>query len=351
MAVGTAIGLGAAGLIGALVNAKSQKDTNEAMMQYQTSEREATQAYNNPVNQRKRFDAAGINPYFALGQMDAGNTTAQTSPNLQAPQYGDVLKSLAEGASNGYELYEHEQQAQQMQLGVEQMKVDTRYKLTEKLLSINEQRLKVMGMDIDNKAKQKQLSILDKQAEQIQLDIDATKQDFNEMRLTTIANRKLAENEALAKELGNDYQRMVNNFLPSMQQAQLDEVNARVSEATSAAVAHKASANLSNKQAATEAANKVVKELEAKGIKLDNTKKRQLLHFETEAVRLANQRQRLQNKGLELQNRSFKIGPIEIRPSQGVAQYQDRIDAQRRGRKSSTNYRLNTQMGKPLGLK
>ena len=106
--VGSAIAaVGAVGASG--INAASTSSTNKKQeemfheqMAYQTSEREATQEYNTPANQRQRYEDAGINPYLALGQMDAGNTSAQTAPSapqLQVPQYGDIISALSNKCS------------------------------------------------------------------------------------------------------------------------------------------------------------------------------------------------------------------------------------------------------------
>ena len=350
MAIGTAIGLGAAGAIAATINAVSQHDTNKQMMSYQTSERVAAQEYNNPVNQRKRFEASGINPYFALGQIDAGNTTAQASPNLSAPQYGDILNSLASGASQGYDIYQQEQISQQLQLGIEQMKVDTRYKLTQKLLDISEQRIRIENSNLDKDAKAKEIAMLDKQATRLQQDIDFTNQTWDERKATVVAQRKLAENEADARELGNDYQRMVNSWFPDMQQAQLDAINSSVETNLASAIASRAAAGLSTAQAATECSNKIVKDLEAKGMKLDQSMKRGLYKFTREAMQLDNENKRLANKNSELEARSLQIGPIKIKPSAGVAAYKDRINAsdERRKRKAKFNspQRLNYHLSR-----
>lgn len=288
MAVGTAIGLGSAALIGSIVNAVSQDRTNKQMMSYQTSEREAAQEYNNPVNQKQRLESAGINPYFALGNIDAGNTTAQTSPQLQAPQFGDIFKNLANGISEGYDVYQHEQQTQAMQLGIEQQKVDTRYKLTEKLLQLNEQRLKIEGMNIDNSSKRKQLDFLDRQIQSLQLDIDATKADYDEKRKTVVAQRKLAEADEKRARLSADYQEWFNGFQKDYGPAQMAELRSIVANNMSAVA-------LNRSLSAKAAAEKTVAEAQEKGIRIDNFQKNKINWMYREQLRLANQYQTYTN--------------------------------------------------------
>lgn len=281
MALGTAIGLGAAAAIGSVVNAVSQSKTNKSMMEYQTSERQATQAYNNPVEQRKRFEAAGINPYFALGNIDAGNIQQQSSPALQSPQTGDVLKNLASGISEGYNVYQEKQATEQYQLGIEQLKVDTRYKLTEKLLQLNQQRLNIEGMHIDNKTKQKQLSFLDKQIESLQLDIDATKADFNEQRASVVAQRKVAELDVRAHELSNDYQEFFNELQKKLGPEQVNLLKSQIANQYS-------QVNLNSKSASNVIADTAVKNAQEKGVRIDNFQKNKLNYLIREGVRLDN---------------------------------------------------------------
>ena len=288
MAIGTAISLGAAAAVGSVVNAISQYKTNKAMMDYQTSEREATQAYNNPVEQRKRFESAGINPYFALGNIDPGNIQQQYSPALQAPQTGDVLKNLASGLSEGYNVYQEKQATEQYQLGLDQLKVDTRYKLTEKLLQLNQQRLNVEGMRIDNKTKQKQLSFLDKTIENLQLDIDATKQDFDQKRATVVAQRKLAEADQRRVELGNEYQDWFNQFQKDYGVEQINELKSIIANNIS-------SVALNHSLSAKAAAEKTVSDAQAKGIMIDNFQKNKINWMYRQQLKLAIEYQRYSN--------------------------------------------------------
>ena len=111
---GVASGVGnvVSSLITSHSNEKNVENTNAQNYQiwqeqkdYQTAERLATQEYNDPKNQMARFKAAGLNPYLMLNQVDAGNTTAQTSPpspTMEAYQqptipYGDLLLSAQLG--------------------------------------------------------------------------------------------------------------------------------------------------------------------------------------------------------------------------------------------------------------
>lgn len=292
--IGSAIAAGAA-VLGSTVNAVSQSRTNKTQqdmmheqMAYQTSEREATQEYNNPVNARKRFEAAGINPYFALGNIDPGSTTAMSAPGapqLQAPQFGDILSSLGSSVDSGINTQQQFQQSEQLQLGIEQSKVDTRYKLTQKLLDIIEQRVRIQGSSLSNDEKEKNLDLLDKQAIRLQQDIDFTSQTWDDNVKSVIANRKIAELDADAKELANEYQRYFNDLQKVLGPEQVNLLKAEIANQLS-------QINLNNKHAANVVADTAVKNAQEKGVRIDNYQKNKLNHLIRQGVRLDNQRKK-----------------------------------------------------------
>lgn len=304
MATGTAILIGSAvaalGAVGAAgVNAASQSSTNKSQedmfrqqMAYQTSEREAAQQYNTPVNQRKRFEVAGVNPYFALSNIDSGITTAQSAPGaptLQAPQYGDILGALTDAIPQGINNYQGFEQSQQLQLGIEQMKVDTRYKLTQKLMDIVEQRVRIQGSKLSNDAKSKELSLLDKQAERLQQDIDATTQDWTEQRKTVVAQRKRAELEADAQQLENDYKAFFNELQKKLGDKQVELLKAEISNQLS-------QVNVNNKNAANIVADTAIKKAQEKGVRIDNFQKNKINWMLREGIRLDNHAKKLNIK-------------------------------------------------------
>lgn len=87
-------------------------------------------AYNTPESQRARYEAAGINPYFALGNIQSGNADSLMSAELanQQPvvsnlqgQSGQILgSSIANAAQSGVNSYFNAQiqqeQAKQLQI-------------------------------------------------------------------------------------------------------------------------------------------------------------------------------------------------------------------------------------------
>lgn len=99
---------GVGSLLGGLFGHKSTKSANATNLQAVRETNQAnmdlnrynwaktyqmwhdTNEYNTPLNQRQRFMQAGINPYFALNSMNAGNAGASSSPSMIPMQAGHV---------------------------------------------------------------------------------------------------------------------------------------------------------------------------------------------------------------------------------------------------------------------
>ena len=132
-AVGAAaIGAGAR-LIGGLFGSSSSKyaakaqlqavrETNKANLdlakyqnEWNVAQWNRQNAYNTPAMQRQRYEEAGINPYFALGNIQSGNAESLMSANManQQPvtsdlqgQSGQILgNSISEAAQFGISSY------------------------------------------------------------------------------------------------------------------------------------------------------------------------------------------------------------------------------------------------------
>lgn len=77
----------ATGLVGGLLNWESTKDTNETNVKLWRQQAD----YNQPINQVRRLEAAGLNPQLAYGQV--AESRMGTPPTMQAPQVGDSAMS------------------------------------------------------------------------------------------------------------------------------------------------------------------------------------------------------------------------------------------------------------------
>jgi len=79
--------IGGTSLLGGVLNYFGQKSANANALRnmreqnaFTRSMWDATNAYNTPTEQRRRYEEAGINPYLALGNIQAGNAQGVTAP-------------------------------------------------------------------------------------------------------------------------------------------------------------------------------------------------------------------------------------------------------------------------------
>ncbi|MDE5571451.1 MAG: hypothetical protein K2I86_05295 [Prevotella sp.] len=280
------IGIAAAGaaVVGSAVNASSQRSANKTnvslareQMAYQTSEREAVQEYNTPANQRQRYLEAGINPYFAMGSMDAGNATAQSAPGaaqVQPVDYGSILQGLGQSGQDYYTL-------QQMQMNNDQLKVDTKYKLAQKLLDINEQKARIAGMDIDSKYKEQLIHNLEVTGKQLESDLNFSNETYSERKARIGLENKRIEVQNRADELRNEWQEFQNSLKPEY----AAQLRIAIQEARSRI-------NLNSANAGQAVANRALAIASENGVRIDNFQKNKLNYLIREGVKLDNQAKR-----------------------------------------------------------
>lgn len=200
--VASALGSAATGIgnvVGSIISgnktAEAQESANQTNIQlareamaYQTGEREAVQEYNTPANQRKRYEEAGINPYFALGNIQGGNATAQTAPSMPTVQpvtgMADAYKQI--GASLGDTIGQIPSTILQMKslnADVEGKLLDNKSKVIalsaqndRQILELQQMRENILNSKADYKTKSKQLEMIDEQLEQAKLQGDYLKE-------------------------------------------------------------------------------------------------------------------------------------------------------------------------------
>lgn len=108
-------------------------------------------AYNTPQAQRLRYEEAGINPYFALGNISSGQAESLLSADMSKQQSGaDAFNMKAQGAQQfGASVANASSQFFNTQYQQEQTKA-LQIQNTENLLSMNK---RVQGLEYDNQAK------------------------------------------------------------------------------------------------------------------------------------------------------------------------------------------------------
>lgn len=272
---------------GSIIDAFSQGSTNNAnvqlaheQMDYQTREREAMQEYNKPANQRKRYKEAGINPYFVMSQIDAGNSQAQSAvgtPTMQAPRFGDIMRAMGDSVGAAYQNQQMRQQTQMQELGLQQMAVDTKYKLQDKLLDLLQKRVSIANSKMDFKQKKKTLDLLDTQINQTRLDYEFSSKSMDDRLASLTAQRKIAELDVKAHELSNQWQEFQNSMMPEHRAI----LRSSIREALSRVDLNKANAGSAVASAALSDAQK-------NGVKIDNYQKNKLNWLIREGIRLDN---------------------------------------------------------------
>lgn len=261
LAIATGVAAVASG-VGAYLNYKGQQKANQTnqdlareQMAYQTSERLATQQYNTPLAQRSRFEAAGINPYLAMSNIDAGNTQAMSAPGFSPVDnegLGDVLSQLGQTPEKVINSVQGVQQIQAQKEAVRQARIESLYKERNIIAELqNKQadtKLKLVGKDV-NEAQKKVLQQQERDlANQIRMhEIDA---DYHEQYVRSRNSKeenlaRLAYEQQVGQFLQNNYQQMVNDAFPDLTAAQIQSLKAQTSQAYAAA-------NLSNKMSETE---------------------------------------------------------------------------------------------------
>lgn len=266
LAIATGVAAVASG-VGAYLNYKGQQKANQTnedlareQMAYQTSERLAAQQYNTPLAQRSRFEAAGINPYLAMSNLDAGNTQAMSAPGFSPVEnegFGDVLSQLGQAPEKVISSVQGVQQIQAQKEAVKQARIESLYKERNIIAELqNKQadtKLKLAGKDV-NEAQKKVLQQQERDlANQIRMhEIDA---DYHEQYVRSRNSKeenlaRLAYEQQVGQFLQNNYQQMVNDAFPGLNAAQIQSLKAQTSQAYAAA-------NLSNKMSETEIEKKV----------------------------------------------------------------------------------------------
>lgn len=165
LGIGSAIGGiagGAASLLGSKYAAdkalEATKETNAANLKLAKFQNEwniaqwnRQNAYNTPAAQRARYEEAGINPYFALGNIQSGNAQSLLSADLANQQSGaEAYDMLAKGYQQfGSSVSQAIPQFLNSMYQQEQTKA-LQIQNTENLLSLSQ---RVQGLKYDNEAK------------------------------------------------------------------------------------------------------------------------------------------------------------------------------------------------------
>lgn len=247
-----------------------QREMFEKQLAYQTQEREASQEYNSPRNQRMLYEAGGFNPYNAVGNINP-DTAAQSAPAAPNQHVAQVQPNTAIGdmVSRLGRTYGEALQNESLNLDNQSKRVELRYKNAEKLLTIEEK-----IADITHK---KNLTDQDKVLlDSLEYQRDITKNNLeildstkDELKLQEKLRSRMMRLDNRAKQIANDYNVWKSNFEKKIGEKQMELISKQIQEVLSQIA-------LNRSLSAESAARKVLTQTENAGVKLDNQQKRLL---------------------------------------------------------------------------
>lgn len=292
--------LGAAGIAAAstvasgIMSSKAQASANETnvdmmreQMAYQTSEREAVQEYNTPANQRARFEAAGINPYMALGnissgtsEMQSGVTPAQIQPNTGL---AEMLQGLGMIPNQALQLQQSAENIQATQEANKQARIETLYKGQQKLLELQRAKAEIEekwsnvakgSAEYDNYRSQGRM--LDRQIRMLDGELRYQSDYLSSRNKRERETAELTHWQARKEMFESEIKEIESQYASQLNQATLSSIKSAAAANFASAYASYQSGHLSKEQAATEFAQRVLK---SQGLRLDNEQKEKAMGY------------------------------------------------------------------------
>lgn len=193
-------------------------------MQYQTSEREAAQEWNEPVAQRQRYEKAGINPYLALGNINSGTTQAQTSPSANPAvgyEYKNPLSGAMDSVLQAIDAIGLDEKYKGIQLDNQAKAFANQMQSTQMYWNLVEQRERILNTKQDTAEKRTQIKALDTQIEQLRQQLD-----FFDSTLPEQKRKIKLENDKT--EFENKQQQLLNDAFPVLNELQCAKLRAEI---------------------------------------------------------------------------------------------------------------------------
>ena len=269
-------------------NAK-QAALNRAFQErmYERSFREANE-YNTPLAQRKRYEEAGINPFFLLGNVQQGNMQSLPSgasassagmPSIHAYDPTSAIMGAAEGIGNAVSNYFINSKLSRESEGTA---IDNLTRYRRNIAEIDKM---LAETGVSEASKQKLLAeknriekLMDKEYELLTSETEISKSNQQQANNTI----ELQNLEREYKGLEISFQNWFNEQQKKLGAKELDRLAAIIS--------------FTRAQTASEYVKKVQFDMQNSGIKLDNDQKAKLNPLLVEHQRLLNRGQELENK-------------------------------------------------------
>lgn len=279
--------------------AQEQNALNEKMfnrqLDYNTEMWNKTNAYNSPAQQMARLRAAGINPYFAMGNVQAGNAQSQTAPSwsgaagatMQAPTdayaikanaYSELGHSVGEAIGN-MNLFED----------VRGKAIDNLYKIDHHIATLNDEKQQLQNLKQETKESKARIAQINAQTKTLNKMREQEYQRLfkgNKLLDEDINVRRLDKDvrtlEKKKASLDNEYQEWFNKYSKDLGDKNIELIKRQI--------------YLTSAQSAQAYAASVLSAVQKDGVILDNNQKKELLPLLKREQELKNEHQRLQNQ-------------------------------------------------------
>ena len=275
--IGKVIASPIASIIGGLIGSSGQSSANESNLQavretneqnykifqeqlgYNTEMWNQQNAYNTPLHQRQMYENAGVNPYFALGNIQSGQAQQVSAPSanpMQAALFENAAAPLGEGvAIAGREYVDSmikKEQASGLNIENQMKAIDLKYHVQDKLLDLEQKRQNIENSKLSVREKNRQIALLNVQIASAKTELNFLEDYLSQRNESQRELTRKTKNEADEAYWKSDYARQISEKYPEMSDAQLRELSASAAAARASAEASRASAKHSNALTKTE---------------------------------------------------------------------------------------------------
>lgn len=231
-----------------------------------------TQNYNSPKNMVARYKAAGINPYFAMGNSAGASASSHVGgasvpsysvPHMEAGHVEPInydfsgLSDSVAHANDAY--YQNEFVSEQTQA----MRIENTYRAAKQLMELHESQSRIQQNLASAKVGSAQYDLLLKQKEQTEQAINLVASQMEDLKVQPKIQNQLAQAQTDYVKAQKEYQSIINRFAPDQQKKLLRNLDAEYSKILS-------EANNNNAMAAHNIALEALTKAQEDGVKLDN---------------------------------------------------------------------------------
>lgn len=251
-------------VLGTAGNIVANEYSAERQREWQSAQQNAMNEYNSPRAQRVRLRQASVNPGLALqnGVMTSGQQS--TLPSYERPSYdfSPVADAVNTGMANYIDRKRMESETRLTDENTIAQQQRNKYGLVSAYLDVLDKIQELDRKGADTKFLRSQRDYMEKQIHAFD---ERNHAEVNKINQEAI----VAEKQSQLIELQQSTQRIINEYLPQEKRASLRVSQATVDELLSAAYRNDA-------EAASAAADKILKEAQKEGVDIDNKRAREI---------------------------------------------------------------------------